>query len=94
MKFRNERLQFKVSETADIEVLKHSYHMKYPEMVKVSKRLSYTFDDDFVFFLESRKLSADRTSRVICRIADYCYARREWNGKDHIYSNVSRFIRS
>lgn len=42
MKFRNERLQFKVSETADIEVLKHSYHMKYPEMVKKAGNFQLT----------------------------------------------------
>ena len=35
MKFREEKLTFKVSETADTEVLKHSYRNEYPEMIKV-----------------------------------------------------------
>ncbi|CAG5097984.1 Oidioi.mRNA.OKI2018_I69.XSR.g15318.t1.cds [Oikopleura dioica] len=34
MKFREEKLQFKVSETADHETLKHAYRTEYPTMVK------------------------------------------------------------
>jgi len=38
MKFRDEKLQFKVSETADHETLKHAYRTEYPTMVKVNQK--------------------------------------------------------
>lgn len=42
MKFREERLQFKVSETADHETLKHAYKTEYPEMVKTAGNFELT----------------------------------------------------
>jgi len=42
MKFREEKLTFKVSETADTEVLKHSYRNEYPEMVKKAGNFELT----------------------------------------------------
>ena len=35
MKFRDERLTFKVSENADEGELKHSFRHEYPKMIKV-----------------------------------------------------------
>jgi len=42
MKFRDEKLQFKVSETADHETLKHAYRTEYPTMVKKAGNFQLT----------------------------------------------------
>jgi len=42
MKFRDEKLQFKVSETADHETLKHAYRTEYPTMVKKAGNFELT----------------------------------------------------
>jgi ATP-binding cassette subfamily E protein 1 len=42
MKFREEKLQFKVSETADHETLKHAYRTEYPTMVKKAGNFELT----------------------------------------------------
>ena len=77
MKFRDERLTFKVSENADEGELKHSFRHEYPKMIKV--RLIDIWITHKFINIESRKIRAHSWCRSLCRVPDFGIARWEWN---------------
>ena len=86
MKFRDEKLTFKVSENADEGELKHSFRHEYPKMIKV--RLLVNIMP--YLCLESRKIRADSRCWPFCRVSDFGVVGREWYWQDYFHPYVGR----